>query len=150
MQRKTGLDFAALFRLASRAGEENRSFVTAQPASCCKLLFLLSLKYRNDANRTRGLDALSGPTKNVLTRRANQGHDSIIATFVKTSVTLPDNGRLGAINLSRQKQFSLNGSYAYFDAFNFPFGDYSQLSALSPKCSVTEMLCPRVLAVPPA
>jgi len=53
-----------------------------------------------------GIDALSYPCENILTRRANQRHYSIIAQFVKrpwpcpttckTPVALPDNGLFGA------------------------------------------------------
>ena len=53
-----------------------------------------------------GIDALSESCENILTRRANQRHYSIIAQFVKrpwpcpttckTPVALPDNGLFGA------------------------------------------------------
>jgi hypothetical protein len=35
--------------------------------------------------------------RNILTRRANQGHYSIIAPFVEPSLGLPDKGLFGAI-----------------------------------------------------
>ncbi len=40
------------------------------------------------------MDALSYPCENILTRRANQWHYSIIAQFANAPMALPDNGLL--------------------------------------------------------
>jgi hypothetical protein len=44
-----------------------------------------------------GMDALSYPCENILTRRANQGHYSTIAQFVKRPWPFPTTGSSSAI-----------------------------------------------------
>jgi hypothetical protein len=44
-----------------------------------------------------GMDALSDPAKNILTRRANQGHQFIITQFAKRPWPCPTTGLFGAI-----------------------------------------------------
>ena len=43
------------------------------------------------------MDAFRDPLENILTRRANQGHDCIVPQPLLTPVALLSNGRFGAI-----------------------------------------------------
>ena len=54
-----------------------------------------------------GMDALSDPAKNILTRRANQGHYSTIAQFLKSPMALPD-GHFGSITGQKSEKLKLH------------------------------------------
>jgi hypothetical protein len=52
------------------------------------------------------MDAPSDPAQNILTRRANHGHNSIIAQFFKPPMALP-NGPSSAMTGQKSRQLKL-------------------------------------------